>query len=317
MPEISVVMSVYNGAEKLAKSLDSVLNQGDVDLELIVVNDGSTDQTREILGNYQDRYPQIRVLDQVNTGLTEALINGCAAATGEFIARQDVGDIYRGGKLAQQAGLLRADKNVALVTCGTRFVGPKGEFLFDEIPTAQFLNHSLSLLDVDELRGPPGHGSVMFRRRDYMTAGGYRKEFRVAQDLDLWLRLNERGDVGVVPSILFEVEVTPDSISGSQIELQRQMKRLIVESAQARRSGESEVDILAQAERLSSMKPSVTSKQAANASYFLGRLLQKNSDPACFHYFREAIRARPMHWKAWVQMLNAFLSRRAMARSGQ
>src|SRR5262249_52832345 len=106
-PEVSVVMSVYNGASHLAATLDSVLSQEGVELEFIVVNDGSTDKAGEILDDYARRDGRVRVIHQQHTGLTYALIRGCAAATGEFIARQDAGDVSLAGRLALQSGVFR------------------------------------------------------------------------------------------------------------------------------------------------------------------------------------------------------------------
>src|SRR5262245_6785124 len=91
--EVSVVMSVYNGASNLPATINSILSQEGVALEFIVVNDGSTDKTGEILDDYARRDNRVRVIHQKNTGLTRGLIRGCDAARGEFIARQDAGDI--------------------------------------------------------------------------------------------------------------------------------------------------------------------------------------------------------------------------------
>ncbi|MGH9760030.1 MAG: glycosyltransferase family 2 protein [Blastocatellia bacterium] len=91
--DISVVMSVYNGEDHLAESVDSILDQKGVSLEFIVVDDGSTDKSGEILADYSRRDSSVRVLSRENQGLTRALIAGCAAARGKYIARQDVGDI--------------------------------------------------------------------------------------------------------------------------------------------------------------------------------------------------------------------------------
>src|SRR5438445_3821400 len=88
-PEVSVVMGVYNGASHLAATLDSILSQDGVELEFIVVNDGSTDESAEILNCYASRDSRVRVIHQDRAGLTRALISGCDAARGEFIARQD------------------------------------------------------------------------------------------------------------------------------------------------------------------------------------------------------------------------------------
>src|SRR5262245_12696845 len=100
--DVSVVMSVYNGASSLSVTMNSVLSQAGVDLEFVIVNDGSTDGTGEILDDYALSDSRVRVIHQKNTGLTGALILGCAAATGEFIARQDVGDTSLPGRLAFQ-----------------------------------------------------------------------------------------------------------------------------------------------------------------------------------------------------------------------
>ena len=90
-PEVSVVMSVYNGASHLFATLDSILSQEGVKFEFIVVNDGSSDKTGRILNDYAQRDSRLRIIHQENTGLTRALIRGCDAARGEFIARQDAG----------------------------------------------------------------------------------------------------------------------------------------------------------------------------------------------------------------------------------
>src|SRR5262245_61573626 len=90
-PDVSVVMSVYNGADKLGETIDSILSQDGISLEFIVVNDGSNDESEGFLNNCAKRDPRIRVLHQENQGLTRALINGCALARGEYIARQDAG----------------------------------------------------------------------------------------------------------------------------------------------------------------------------------------------------------------------------------
>src|ERR1700730_11060788 len=79
-PDLSVVMSVYNGATDLRRSVDSILSQEDVNLELIVVNDGSTDHSVNILEEYASSDERVRAISQQNQGLTIALVLGCAAA---------------------------------------------------------------------------------------------------------------------------------------------------------------------------------------------------------------------------------------------
>ena len=90
-PEVSVVMSVYNGAQSLVRTLDSILAQQAVELELIVIDDGCDDGSGRLLDELAARHPRMRVVHQDNTGLTRALIRGCGMARGAFIARHDAG----------------------------------------------------------------------------------------------------------------------------------------------------------------------------------------------------------------------------------
>src|ERR1700754_3126237 len=92
-PDISVIMSVYNGAQDLCESVESILSQRDASLEFIIVNDGSTDNSPHILEEFAGRDSRVKLIHQQNLGLTKSLIKGCAIARGKYIVRQDAGDI--------------------------------------------------------------------------------------------------------------------------------------------------------------------------------------------------------------------------------
>ena len=234
-PEVSVVMAVFNGATSLGATMESVLAERAVKLELIVVDDGSTDETSAILRGYAERDSRVRVLTQQNQGLTRALINGCAQACGEFIARQDCGDITLRGRFRHQLGFLRSNPGVVMTSCGTRFVGPEGEFLYDTRQIGAELHDGLTQLDPNRVRGVSSHTSVMFRRSSYKAVGGYRSEFRVAQDLDLWMRFAEVGQCLATPEVFCEVTLALGSISASQRAAQVEATKSIVACAAARR----------------------------------------------------------------------------------
>jgi glycosyltransferase involved in cell wall biosynthesis len=173
--EVSVVMSVYNGASSLAVTMNSVLSQEGVKFEFIVVNDGSTDNGGDILDDYALRDDRVRVIHQENTGLTRALIRGCAAASGEFIARQDAGDISLAGRLALQLDVFRNNSSVVMTSCGTRFIGPENEVLYEVCQTGDQLHRGLQCVDVARVAGPSSHTSAMFRRDTYekVSGGGF------------------------------------------------------------------------------------------------------------------------------------------------
>ena len=123
-------MSVYNGAERLRETIDSVLSQQGVSLEFIVVDDGSTDGSDVIIGSYACHDPRIRILRQENQGLTRALIKDCDAAKGKYIARQDAGDISLPDRLRLLKAILDRYEDCAFVSSWTSVIGPKDEYLF-------------------------------------------------------------------------------------------------------------------------------------------------------------------------------------------
>ena len=119
---ISVVMSVWNGAAYLREAIDSILNQTYAPIELIVVDDGSTDQTNAIIREYSDR---VRLITQDNRGQAAGLVAGIAAATGQYLAFQDADDTWAPNKLARQHAAL-ADARLEAVFClSEQFVSPE------------------------------------------------------------------------------------------------------------------------------------------------------------------------------------------------
>ncbi|MDH3691043.1 MAG: glycosyltransferase [Gammaproteobacteria bacterium] len=305
-PQISVVMSVYNGEETLSGTIESILDQRGVDFEFIIVNDGSTDGAGEILNRYAALDRRVRLLSQVNKGLTEALVNGCAKARGRYIARQDVGDLSLPARLDKQLESLEEDSNVVATSCINRFVGPRGEFLYEggllEDPTLELMS-----TDVHTIRAPIG-ASAMFRKDDYQIVGGYRRHFRVAQDLDLWLRLVERGKCTIVPQVLYQCLVFPSSISGTLRDEQVRAARIAIECRSLRAAGKCETEALRRLEQLRD-KPSFLRFKCANGSYYIGRCLQ-NSDPARANtYYRQALMYWPIYPKAWWHLFRNAVTR--------
>ncbi len=303
VPEVSVVMSVYNGASHLRASIDSILQQDGVDFEFIIVDDGSTDESPSILDEYANRDARIRLFHQENRGLTRALIRGCAEASGEFIARQDVGDISLPGRLERQVALVRKNPLAVLISCATRMTGPRGEFLEIVVQDPSQATDSLQTLDIKKLRGPSHHGATLFRRADYQSVGGYRPQFRMAQDIDLWVRLCERGAHLPSADVDYEAEYSLVGISSGRWQQQLKIGALILESARLRRLGQTDTEVLTNAEKISSLKHSSDSKERAAAAYFIGCCLAKNKRGQGAAYFKRALHDNPLHLKALLSLL--------------
>jgi glycosyltransferase involved in cell wall biosynthesis len=305
-PEVSVVMSVYNGASHLAATLDSILSQEGVELEFIVVNDGSNDKSGQILNEYAQHDSRVRIFHQENTGLTRALIGGCDAARGEFIARQDAGDISLPGRLKSQVAVLRDREDCVFVSCWTDVVGPKGEFLYTSRGTG-LASSPINILSPQArwgvIDGPSHHSSVMFRAKQYAMCGGYRPEFYFGQDWDLWYRLSCLGTFCMLEKKLCVCQVTLGSVSSSWRQEQKRFAQLSRNAMLMRQKGMSDQPVLAETRQLlSSLNRQVARHDKAAANYFIGKCLLKNRNNAAVGYLMSAIKENPLHIKAWISL---------------
>jgi glycosyltransferase involved in cell wall biosynthesis len=304
-PEVSVVMGVYNGAAALDATLRSVLDQQGCEFEFVVVDDGSTDATPRLLDEWAARESRLRVIHQPNTGLTGALIRGCAEARGEFIARQDCGDRSLPGRLAAQVAALRGDPPCVMVAGAARFLAPGGEMLFVVTRPGHQLEEGLSNLALGQLHGPPHHGATMFRRAAYERAGGYRPNFRVAQDIDLWLRLAELGTLAGQADLVYEAQLDASSITATRRDEQVRMASLAIDCALARRAGRSDAPLL---EAAAAVRPSLRRRPPngplarAQFLYFVGSCLRERDPRAARRYFWASFRTHPLLVKSLVRV---------------
>lgn len=315
-PRVSVVMGVYNGQAALAASVRSILSQDEPDLEFVIVNDGSRDDSPALLDDFARADSRVRVIHQENAGLTAALATGCQIAQGRYIARQDVGDLSRPGRLKRQADFLDAHPAVALVCPGVELLAPGGELLDVLLGPDDPAAATRQL--VDEGRAPI-HTAVMFRRDAYLAAGGYRTEFRAAQDHDLWYRLIAHGQIAFIPQPLFAWVLDETGISATGRARQQRFAELARAAYFARQRGESEQPLLDEARQLaqsSTSTPAPTesdrrataARNVAATCYFVGSRLAARRDSRCRRYFQRAIQHQPMHWKAWLQLFKSYVT---------
>jgi glycosyltransferase involved in cell wall biosynthesis len=199
-------MTVYNEERYVTSAVNSILAQDGVDLELIVVDDGSTDGSLAVLTAVQD--PRIRLVAQSHAGIVAALNTGVALARGEYIARMDADDIALPGRLARQAAFLRAHSEVGLVGTACTRVDPAGRPLGDYRPPCD--DYTLRRALVRD--NPFVHGTVMFRREAIEQAGGYRRDSRW-EDYDLWIRIARWWRVANLPEVLLVRRERTDSLS--------------------------------------------------------------------------------------------------------
>jgi len=206
IPKISVVMPVYNAEKYLRESIDSILSQTFKDFEFIIINDGSTDSSLEIIKYYNDS--RIHIVDQDNTGLAKALNNGIALSTTEFIARMDADDIAMPERLGKQYHFLSNNPKYIIVGSNAENIDVDGNYVYT---TSQKITDK----DLREILPctPFIHPSVMFRKDIYYKAGKYPEYMLKAQDAVLFNRMAKFGKIANLPESLMKYRIVPTSNS--------------------------------------------------------------------------------------------------------
>lgn len=313
LPRVSVVMSVRDGAAHLEETLSSVLSQKGVAFEVVVVNDGSRDASGEMLDACAARDDRVRVFHRAPMGLTRGLILGCAEARGEFIARQDCGDRSCSGRLEQMTEMFDSDPDVVMASVGARFFGPRDEILYEIVQSAEELHEGLGRITLAEICGPSHHGATMFRKSVYEAVGGYRAAFDVAQDLDLWLRVAERGKCTATNTVLYEARLFSGSISHLRRAEQLRTSQVILDCATIRRRGGNDaIEIAAWLEnrnREPIVAPYNNRREEARFNNFLANVLRGRDRDRAREYYSASLRACFWQPKVWLRLIEMDLLR--------
>ncbi len=210
MPKVSVVMAVHNGGAYLKEATESILRQSLRDFELIVVDDGSSDESAALLEAFGDA--RIRILrNQQQLGLSASLNRGADTASGDYIARMDADDVSLPARLAAQVAFLDRHPEVSIVGCWARTIGERPPQTW-RYPTADadircaFLFHSVLV-----------HSAVMWRRPDFEGHGlRYDEGVERAQDYELWTRAAEHVCFANLPRVLQHYRLHPDQVGRQQ-----------------------------------------------------------------------------------------------------
>lgn len=195
-PLVTVLLPVHNGEHYLAEAVESVLSQTFKNYELLVVNDASTDASRDILARYQDS--RIRIIDNHRVcGIAESLNKGLRAARGTYAARMDADDVSLPERLQAQVAYFRDNPHVDLLGTWAEAIDVKGNRLRLLRPPFRQAELNWHML----FGNPIVHSSVMFSTKRILDWGGYRCE-AAAEDYDLWSRVLRHGSLAVLPAIL-------------------------------------------------------------------------------------------------------------------
>lgn len=210
LPSITVAMSVYNGAEYLAESIKSILNQTFVDFEFLIVNDGSADSSAEIIEHFAERDLRIRAIHQPNNGLVASLNRMVDEARAPLIARMDCDDISLSHRFSRQIQFMRENAQCGLV--GTQVIEIDQQSRLSNLNINKPLDHSSIFADLG-IAVPICHPSVMMRTSIVRHLQGYRQAYQHCEDLDLWFRMGEISEIRNLPDTLLFYRKTINQVS--------------------------------------------------------------------------------------------------------
>jgi GT2 family glycosyltransferase len=228
-PAVSVAMPVHDAAPFLDESVGSILDQTFRDFELVVLENGSSDGSREILRRYAGADSRIRLFEHPGP-LGMVASSNCVVekTTAPLVARMDADDVCHPTRLERQLEVMRADPGVVLVGTLAEGIDRHGHPARPR-DRSRLIHHSAV---------PFPHGSVTFRRRAFDQVGGYRSEALLWEDADLFLRLADVGRILVLPEALYayRFNASSASLSYTHQEIARSID-LLVRSLAERRTG--------------------------------------------------------------------------------
>lgn len=209
-PRVSVLMPAYNAERYVSEAIESMLDQSFPDFELVVVDDGSTDGTGEIVERFADRDPRVRLVRcEENGGIARALNRGLDAARGEYIVRMDSDDWSYPYRLERQVAFMDANPEVdvsgsAIEVCD-RALRP--------LNVRRYRTTDQELRERVFHYSPFAHPAVIYRTEAARAIGGYNPALSDADDYDFFLRLGRDGQFANLPDVLHRLRTRPDSVS--------------------------------------------------------------------------------------------------------
>ncbi len=208
-PVVTVLLPVYNCERFLAEAIQSILDQTFTNFEFLIIDDGSTDQSAQVITAFKDE--RIRLLQQENSGLAATLNRGISLARGRYIARQDQDDVSYPDRLDRQVDFMEANTDCVLL-------GTWAQIIEVDRAVNRFHRHPVS---GDELRylmyfnNPFVHSSVMLRKTALDQVGGYTTDpdRQPPEDFELWSRLSRAGQIANIGEVLLSYREIPGSMS--------------------------------------------------------------------------------------------------------
>lgn len=230
---LSVIMPIFNGDKYLREAIDSVLNQTHSDFEFIIINDGSSDNTSQIIHDYAKKDSRIKIIERENRGLIYSLNQGINESENEIIVRMDADDICHPERFEKQLEYMMKNNNIIASGTLVELIDSDGDII------SHFTSKTgHDEIDQQHMRGVGGaivHPSAMIKKAALIEVGLYDDRYPHAEDLDLWLKLAEVGQLGNVPLYLLKYRQHAESIGYTKRNSQLESAENAVYAAYERR----------------------------------------------------------------------------------
>jgi glycosyltransferase involved in cell wall biosynthesis len=207
-PKVTVLMPAYNAGKYIGEAIASVLDQSFADFELLIVNDGSTDETVEVIRSFTD--PRIALINQENKGIAAALNAGLVGARAPYIARFDADDICYPHRLKTQYEFITDYPEYSVIGSGADYVDAGGHYIFTHHP-AGHLNEEIQQLKYSVC--PFIHSSVFYKKEVILNNGGYNEHAYTYEDHFLWANILKNEKACNLSQALIKVRLNPESVT--------------------------------------------------------------------------------------------------------
>lgn len=207
-PKVTVLMPAYNAGKYIGEAITSVLEQSFTDFELLIINDGSTDETVNIVRSFND--PRIILINQDNKGIASALNVGLNYARSPYIARFDADDVCYPNRLRAQYDFITAYPEYSVIGSAADYVDAEGHFIFTHHP-AGHLNEEIQQLKFSVC--PFIHSSVFYKKEVIVNNGGYNEHAYTYEDHFLWVNILKNEKACNLSQALIKVRLNPESIT--------------------------------------------------------------------------------------------------------
>jgi glycosyltransferase involved in cell wall biosynthesis len=305
-PMVTILMPAFNAAKYISEAINSALEQSFTNFELLVIDDGSVDETAAIIHQFTD--PRVYYLYQEHQGIAYALNMGLGEAKGRYIARFDADDICMPTRLEKQVNFLAGDDQYVLCGTDAEYISESGEHLFNFTcigHTHEEIRAQLYVLC------PFIHSSVLYRKEAVIAAGGYSPHAHNFEDYLLWIQLAAYGRYANLPEQLIRVRFNPASVTidekwrGYRF---RQLKRKIILKGSITQ---------AEGDELQSIIHTQDTQKIKKAAYYAlcgKKFLVNNHQPSKARtYFSKAILIYPLRWDNYAFYLLSYFPQRVIS----